>query len=491
MAAETLNPIDAMDTIAAMTGDTKLKQDVEISDAGPCRKKVKIRIDREVIDGRFKEKYDEIAKDRSMAIPGFRPGKAPRDFLIKKFKSHVKEEVRREVLMASLQQLAEDSTIAPLAPPDLKADQLELPETGPFVYEFEVEVRPEFTLPDMNGIKIRKPVREFGEADIAEQQKYLLERNGQVVPKDGAVELNDLIVVDMVTFDGDKELNKAPNMKLRVEPKLVLADGAGEEFGNKMVGAKIGDTRTVDIKLAEVVSDQGLKGKVVQGKFTVKEVNRVEIPEMTPELLAGFGVRNEEQLQELIEAGLRRNLEYQQRQTARSQILSFVMDKVKFDLPQNMIVNQARRTLQRKVMEMRGAGFSDEKIGSQIQLLEQNAIQTTAIALMEHFILQKVAEDHKIEIEDSEIDDEIRRIAESRGESFRKLKAQYEREEAIEAVATEILEAKALDIILKNAVYEEYDQKAEESTAQNVASTGAQVVPGEMVAPTVSEPAAE
>ena len=69
--------------------------------------------------------------------------------------------------MASLQQLAEDSNISPLAPPELDPEQLELPESGPFVYEFDVEVRPEFDLPDYKGMKIRKPVHKFTDADIA------------------------------------------------------------------------------------------------------------------------------------------------------------------------------------------------------------------------------------------------------------------------------------------------------------------------------------
>jgi trigger factor len=469
--------------------DGKLKQTVEISDVGPCKKHVKITVDRDAIDERFKEKFDELLKDRSAAVPGFRPGKAPRKYVERKFKPAVSEDVRREVLMASLQQLAEDSNIAPLAPPELEPEQLEIPEEGPFVYEFDVEVRPEFDLPDYKGMKLKKPVRKFTDADIAAEQRRLLEPQGSLVPKEGKnvkVEPNDIIVCDLVTVDGNKELNKSTEVRVRVEKRLALADGVAENFAKQIAGAKVGEVRDVDLKLAETVADQSLKGKMVKGRFTIKDIKVIRLPELTPDLLEQYGVHNEAQLQELISTSLERNLEYQQRQYARQQMLQQVAQKVKFDLPRDLIVRQATRTLQRRVMEMRSAGMTDQQIESRMTVLRQNVLQSTAVSLMEHFVLQKIAEAEKIEIEDSDIDAEIHRIAAQSGESFRRVKAQMEREEMIEALATDLLERKALDVVLNNAVYEEVEIKPEEQEGE-VATVEAQAVPGEMVEPTVEE----
>src|SRR6476660_4942322 len=71
----------------------KLKQTGEITDVGPCKKHVKITVDRDAIDERFKEKFDELLKDRTAAVPGFRPGKAPRKYIERKFKPTVSEDV--------------------------------------------------------------------------------------------------------------------------------------------------------------------------------------------------------------------------------------------------------------------------------------------------------------------------------------------------------------------------------------------------------------
>src|SRR5436190_1262763 len=83
---------------------------------------------------------------------------APRRLVEMQFKKNVGEQVKNEVLMASLEQLGEDHDIAPLSQPNLQLDAIDIPKEGPLVYEFEVEVRPEFTLPDYRGLKIQRYV---------------------------------------------------------------------------------------------------------------------------------------------------------------------------------------------------------------------------------------------------------------------------------------------------------------------------------------------
>src|SRR5215217_4923301 len=134
----------------------KLSQQVEIKDVGPCKKHIKVTIDRGDVDKRLEEKYKELVGESW--VPGFRPGKAPKQIVVRKFKKDVGDQVKAALLLASLEQLADDHDVAPLSPPNLNPNRLELPEQGPFVYEFEVEVRPEFELPDYKGLKLRRPV---------------------------------------------------------------------------------------------------------------------------------------------------------------------------------------------------------------------------------------------------------------------------------------------------------------------------------------------
>jgi trigger factor len=127
----------------------KLHQNVDIRDLGACKKHIKVTVERADIDERFKDHFKKLVHDAN--VPGFRPGKAPRKLIERRFRKDVAEQVKTEVLMASLQQLGDDHDIAPLSQPNLDPAEIELPEEGPLVYEFEVETRPQFDSPPIGG----------------------------------------------------------------------------------------------------------------------------------------------------------------------------------------------------------------------------------------------------------------------------------------------------------------------------------------------------
>jgi trigger factor len=233
----------------------------------------------------------------------------------------------------------------------------------------------------------------------------------------------------------------------------------------------------VDIVLSQAVNNPDLKGATVQAAFTIKSVSSVTLPELTDDVLEAYGVRSAEQFDELVRSRLDRQLEYTQRQTARTQVLEKLAGGANWDLPQDLLQRQARRTLSRRVMEMREAGLTDAQIRGRSRVLENDALKSTASALKEHFVLQKIAEVEKLEIEDADIEAEIDAIADRSGESPRKVRARLERDDLIEALATELLERKALDLVLNTAKYEDYESNPLEDKAGEVATAEAQVAP--------------
>jgi len=362
---------------------TKLPQTVEIRDVGPCKKHVKVTVDRAAIDARFDEKFTDLVQSDQSYVNGFRPGKAPRKIIERRYKKEVAAEIKTEILMASLEQLAEEQAISPLSPPELDPGTIGIPDAGPFVYEFDIEVRPEFDLPSYKGLTLRRPTHAFTDADVAQEAKRFLERFGQIVPKDDqTTALDDIVTADVTILRDGKELNKLEEIQVKVEQRLALADGVAEDFGKQLAGAKPGDTRTVDIVLSQEMANPALRGSKVQAAFTIKDVKTVKSPEMTPELLGYFGVKTGEQFNELIRVRLERQLEYSQRQTARTQVLEKLAGDAKWELPQDLLRRQARKTLARRVMEMRNSGMTDEQIAGRQRVLEMDSLRSTAAALM-------------------------------------------------------------------------------------------------------------
>jgi trigger factor len=455
----------------------KLKQSVEMKDIGPCKKHVKVTVERAAIDERLKEKFSELGRKANVA--GFRPGKAPHKLVERRYHNEVGDQVKTEVLLASLEQLADETDLAPLSQPNIDPTRMELPREGDFVYEFEVEVRPEFDLPDYKGLKLKRPIHTFSEEDVDREQRRLLQSYGQVVPKpEGNAQIGDVLVADITFKDGDRVLNDMKETSLRVEKQLALSDALASKFAEQVGGAKAGDTRTVDLELSSQAANPDMRGKNVQMILNIKDVKTIRIPELTPEFLSQFRVSNPEQLRELIKVALDRKLEHEQRQSARRQVANYIAAQATWELPQDLLLRQARKALQRKVMEMRSDGISEEEIQSQLRLLQQNIARTTEMALKEHFVLQKIAEVEKIEVNDEDLDEEIERMAEQSGESARRVRARMEKEDMIDALAAEMIERRTLDLILDSATYEDVPLGGE--FQQGVATVEQQAVPGEM-----------
>jgi trigger factor len=200
-------------------------------------------------------------------------------------------------------------------------------------------------------------------------------------------------------------------------------------------------------------------------------------------------------LREKIRVLLNRRLKYQQDQYYRKQILEMINEAATWDLPRDLLLRQARRAFNRRIMEMRNAGITDEEIRARQRALERDVLASTAMALKEHFVLQKIAEVEKIEVKDEDVDAEIERLAEANDTSPRRIRAQLEREDMLETLAVELIERKALDLILENAEYEDVPLVP---TADEAPATVAEVqtVEGELRDPTAppeetSKPASE
>jgi trigger factor len=456
---------------------TKLTQTVELRDIGPCKKHIKVTVARGAIDDRLKEKFSDLVKKSNVA--GFRPGKAPRKVIEKRFHREVAQDVKNEVLLASLEQLADEQDIAPLSSPNIDPSKLELPREGDFIYEFEVEVRPQFDLPEYKGLSLKRPVYDITEEDIVKEQRRLLLPYSQIVPKpEGNAQVFDVLIGDAVFKVGDRVISSAQELQFRIEKQLIFKDARAPRFAEQVTGANPGDTRLVDLTLSAQAADPNLGGKAAQMELTIKDVKAIRLPELTHDFLHNLGLHSTEQFHELAEAILTRRREYEQRQSAREQVLQHIAATSTWELPHDLLARQAKKSLARRAMEMRTDGIPEQEIENRIKLMEQDILQSTALALKEHFVLQKIAEVEKIEVNDDDLEAEIDRIAEQNNESPRRVRARLEKDDLIESLAAEMIERKALDLILNSATYE--DVGGGEKSQAELASIEQQAVPGEM-----------
>src|SRR5207237_4329055 len=164
---------------------------VTIDDAGPGAKKVSIESPRDRIEKVMEQQFKELRQQA--AIPGFRPGHAPQKLIEKRFASDVKEQVRRTLISESYQQAVEKNSLNVIGEPEFEnAEAIQLKENEGLSYSFQIEVQPEFTVPDVAGLKVKKPKIQVTEENVDTAMQNLREQQGTLVPvEDRGVEEKD------------------------------------------------------------------------------------------------------------------------------------------------------------------------------------------------------------------------------------------------------------------------------------------------------------
>jgi trigger factor len=468
---ETLPPDASADETAEE--QPRLELEVNVDARSTCERHVTVTIPRTDIERYFDKEFTELMP--TAQVPGFRPGRAPRKLVETRFRKAIGDKVKSELLMDCLTQVNEDQKLAAISEPDLDLEAVELPAEGPLTFEFDVEVRPEFELPKWKGLAIEKPVREFSDADVSETLQNILARRGRLVPFDGPAEPGDYITTNLTFKHGDDVLASAKEEVIRIRPVLSFRDGKVERFDKLMTGVRGGETREGELKLSDDAPNESLRGQKVAAILEVLEVKKLEVPPLTPELLDELGgFRDEAELRDAIRDQLARQMEYEQHRRARQQITAALTVAANWELPPGLLRRQTHRELQRAAMELQRSGFSDEEIHAHENALRQNSTVTTARALKEHFILERIAEEEDIEPAEEDYDAEIRLIASQSEESPRRVRARLEKSGSMDVLRNQVVERKVIELILAHATFKEtpYEFRRTDEAAVDQAAGG-------------------
>jgi trigger factor len=162
---------------------------------------------------------------------------------------------------------------------------------------------------------------------------------------------------------------------------------------------------------------------------------------------------------------LQRQVTFEQRQACRKQVLEKITESATWELPEALVEKQTENALRREILEMQQAGYTTQQILARENELRQQSISSTRQALKEHFVLDRIATQEKIEVSPIDIESEINMMAVQRGESPRRVRARLQKSGVIENLEAQIRERKAVDFILKSAQFE--DVAAPKSTVDD------------------------
>ncbi|MEL6898381.1 MAG: trigger factor, partial [Planctomycetota bacterium] len=453
-----------------------LQLNVEVEKPHPCKREVVVTIGHADVVRYTEDQFKDLAPEAQ--IPGFRPGRAPRQLLEKQFKESVKERVKSALLMDALGQITDSEEFNAISEPDFDFESIEMPDKGDFKFQFSIEVRPEFDTPQWQGMELTCLEVDIDEDDVQLGVNRLMKRYATTETIDDGAEINDVLVADAIFRDESGNIvSELDEEKIALRQRLSFPDAVIEDFGDQLKGIKSGESKTVGFTIKNEEDDSTAS---YTGEFNIVEISRETTPEATDHLVMEMGgFENVDELKVFVKENLERQETFHQQGELRKQVVALLTQSADFDLPPDLVKKQTRRELQRSIMEMRRYGLEDDVISGMVNEMQRNSLSYTENSLREHFILEQIAEELEIDAEEEDYEDEIELIAQQQGSSKRSIRARLEKSGQMDALRNQIIERKVVEKIVANGdvTMNKPDKSDRESTAETTSSVAYRVVP--------------
>jgi len=436
----------AQDQEAAATKNT-----VTIEEAGPCKKRIFIEIPQEVIKDTTDEQYESMRKEAM--VPGFRKGRAPRRLLEKRFGKETSEQVKLKLLTDACDSAIKDNDIDVLGEPDVDYEKIELPDDGSLKFDFEVEVRPEFDLPQLEAIAVNKTKLEISDEQIDREIEHLQRLSGIWTPRDeGTVELDDQIIADVILkAEGVEEEARLDNIEIYVRHNGFVGAIPVETLDELLVGTKAGDIRQTTIEVPKTYFKEEYRGKKVDIEISVKDIKWLKPAELNEDFLKRLGAEDQTELREKMRDLLQSRLEQQVRTEMTEQIYKYLLDNTDFDLPVDIVAKHSTSLLQRQYSNLLMRGLDREQLEEQMEQLRAGSEQQAREQLKTFFIMDKIARQFEIDVSEEEINGRIAQLAVQRGQRPERMREEMVRDGSLAQFRQQVREDKCIAKLLESA----------------------------------------
>jgi len=439
-----------------------IQNTVTVEDAGPSRKKVIVEIPAEAVKTAIDQEYENLRKEA--IVPGFRKGRAPRRLLEKRFGKETREQVKLKLIADASDAAIKDNELNVLRDPEIDFEHIELPDSGPLKFEFEVEVRPEFELPPLEGIPIKKTKLETTDSEIDAEIEKLRKWLGVWAPcEEGTVEVEDKIIADVTLKAEDDDEGKILNdVEIYVRPSGFVGPVPVENLDEFLVGAGLGQTRETTVDVPKTFFREEYRGKKINVKVKIKEIKRLKPAELDEHFLRRYGVESEEELRDRIRDMLQERVERMIRTDMEDQVYKYLLDNTDFDLPSEVVADFSSELLKRKYTDLMMQGLPKEEIERNMEQLQAGSERQAKEQLKVFFIMDKVAEKLGIEVSEEEVNGYIAQLALRRGQRPERMKEQMMRDGSLNEFKMQIRQNKCVAKLLESAEITEVEPPKKE-----------------------------
>jgi trigger factor len=428
---------------------------ITVENLAPCKKLLRVEVDAKAVD----EAFDSMTKNyqKQAALPGFRPGKAPRELVLKKYEADINDEVKRKLIGDNYRKALEDKKISVIGYPDIEEIQFGRGQTLQFAAT--VETAPEFQLPEYKGLRVKRENKSVTDADVERALTRLAQQHVKFETIARELKMGDVAVVDYTgTCDGKPITETAPTAKGLTEQKNFWVDIAPDTFiagfAGQLIGAKAGDKRMVNVDFPADFVTKELAGKKGAFEVGVVEVKEKVLPPVDDELAKKYDAGNLENFRIVVRVDLENDLKLSQTRAVRGQIVDALLAGANFDLPETAVAHETRNVVYNIVQENSKRGVPRELIEKQKEEIYTRAARSAKERVRLAFLVQRIAGQEKISVTQEEVLKRAQSLAVMYQIPFEKFVKDLQKRNGVNELYDQITHEKVLDFLEMNAKIE-------------------------------------
>ena len=429
---------------------------------------MRVEIEAQKVD----ETFEAITKDfqRQAAFPGFRPGKAPRDMVLRRFEKDILDQVKRKLISDSYQKAVDEQKLDVLGQPDI--EEIQFSRGQPLQFAATLETAPEFQLPDYKGLPVQCETGSVTDEDVEGALNALRQQRMSFRTADRPAQTGDIAVVNYTgTCDGRPITQIAPSATRLNEQKNFWVELGSNSFipgfADQLIGAKAGDQRTVTVDFpADFLTGQ-LAGRKGVYEVQLVEVKEKVLPALDDAFAKAYGAENLEKLRAGVRRDLENELKYKQHNSIRAQLVRALLDRVNFELPETAVAQETRTVVYDIVQENAKRGASRQLIEQQKDQIYSAATHSAKERLKAAFLMQKIAEREDVKVSQEEIARRVHHLAGLYKIPADKFLIDLKKRNGLIEIFDQIMNEKVMEFLQQNARVEFVPARPEQNPSVN------------------------
>jgi len=386
------------------------------------------------------QKYQKVAR-----LPGFRRGHVPASIIRQRFAEDLKSDVVDSLVPRYFRKETDKLGLIPVSQP--RVTDLQLQEGEPLRFKASFEVMPEVRVEGYKALQAEKSMISVSDEEVEQTLKGLREQHATFTSfEDRPLQDGDYAQVSLNGQPKDGEGKPVHMDEILVE---IAGKNTMPEFTENLRGATAGDERTFEVRYPEDSADKRLAGKSFVYTLKIHSLKHKSLPELNDEFAKQLGeFANLDDVRKRIREGMESERQHTAEHEAKDKLVTELVKRNDFEVPESLVEHQIDVRLERGLRALAAQGMKPEEMKKMdLNRLRAGQRERAVQEVKASLLLDKIAEEEKIEVSDAEIEREIDALARQSKQTSEAIRARLTRDGELDRIRNRIRNEKTLDFL--------------------------------------------